>query len=499
MGKLWKFLAVSIVIAVCLGLMMVPGAPLSNKVALAAGNVTIAVVPSTTTVVPNGTFNVSVVIDNPDAMDIFGCQARLDFNSSYFNVTGITNGPIMTEIADSSFDNVNGTADHAANMVVPPAANSTNATSIVVCNISCQALAKEGMSTIDFVYQSSPPFRKTMVTYGPTDYLESGNMSLMHSGTVRVGSPTLTVNVTPALKGNVTIDAVTPPSYPNTTTRSWDEVVNLTAVVSVPNWTFTNWSGDLTGSANPTNITMDDNKNVTANFAPNRTLTMAVDGNGTTVPAVGNHTYGEGMVVNISADPDSGWQFVNWTTTNMSEITNSTAQSTTVTVDENKTVTATFAEVITATLEGHVSFAGVPQGPEWERRFNVSFFNSTTQNETLWSPMNATTNNTGVFTIPGIDLGTYNISIKNSTCLSKLEPNVTLTAGNTTVVDFGTTREGDCNGDDWVTLEDRSLLYAGWDTTNVIQAGHYCDLNRDGWLTLEDRSLMYANWDQGGD
>jgi parallel beta-helix repeat protein len=80
------------------------------------------------------------------------------------------------------------------------------------------------------------------------------------------------------------------------------------------------------------------------------TLTMAVNGIGTTVPAVGNHTYGKGTVVNISANPDSGWQFVNWTTANMSEIANSTAQSTTVTVDANKTVTATFTQIITYNL-----------------------------------------------------------------------------------------------------------------------------------------------------
>ena len=150
-----------------------------------------------------------------------------------------------------------------------------------------------------------------------------------------------------------------------------------------------------------------------------------------------------------------------------------------------------------ATLEGNVTFPGRGSPPDdsWIENFTVRFF----QGGSEVRADNVTTNSSGYFNITGIDPGTYNISIKNSTCLCKLEPNVTLTAGNTTVVDFGTTREGDCNGDDWVTLEDRSLLYAGWDTTNVIQGGHYCDLNRDGWLTLEDRSLMYANWDQGGD
>jgi len=153
-----------------------------------------------------------------------------------------------------------------------------------------------------------------------------------------------------------------------------------------------------------------------------------------------------------------------------------------------------------ATLEGHVTFAGRGAAPDdrWIEDFVVKGFESGNLSHVLWTT-NATTNNTGVFTITGLTLGTYDIGIKNWTCLSEVNGSVTLTDGETRVVNFGTTREGDCNGDDWVTLEDRSLLYAGWDTEEVIQGGCYCDLNRDGWLTLEDRSLMYANWDQGGD
>jgi C1A family cysteine protease len=72
-------------------------------------------------------------------------------------------------------------------------------------------------------------------------------------------------------------------------------------------------------------------------------LTMAVNGTGTTTPAVGSHNYAAGTVVNITAAAGAGWQFVNWTTANIAEIANATAASTTVTVDENKTVTANFA------------------------------------------------------------------------------------------------------------------------------------------------------------
>jgi len=496
MAKLWRFLSVPVVVAVCLGLMMVPRVPLSNKVALAAGNVTIAVVPSTTTVVSNGTFNVEVVIDNPDGNDIYGCQARLDFDSSYFNVTNITNGLTLTELVWSQYDNAAGTIDHDCNMPTPPG-TPTNATSIVVCNISCQALALEGMSTIDFVYQHSPPFRQTMVTYGATDYLEAGNMSLMHSGTVKIGLPKLTVNVTPALKGNVTIDAVTPSSYPNTTNRSWDEVVNLTAVVSVPNWTFTWWSGDLTGSTNPTNITMNDSKNVTANFAPNRTLTMAVNGNGTTTPAVGSHIYGNGMVVNISASPDPSWQFVNWTTANMIEIANATAASTTVIVDENKTVIANFAEITAATLVGHVSFPPARVGGLVEP-FVVKLFGAGNLSHVIWTG-NATTNSSGVFNITGLDPGTYDIGIKNATCVSEVNSSVTLTAGETKVVNF-TIREGDVHSDDYVDMVDYGDFSYAYETLPGDDKWNAnADLDRNGFIDMGDYSMFSYNYEEQGD
>jgi hypothetical protein len=105
-----------------------------------------------------------------------------------------------------------------------------------------------------------------------------------------------------------------------------------------------------------------------------------------------------------------------------------------------------------------------------------------------------------VFNITGLDPGTYDIGIKNWTCLSEVNTSVTLGAGNTTVVDFGTTREGDSNNDDIITGADRSLLYSGWGKSQG-EGGynvHY-DFNRDDSLTGADRSLMYASWAQQGD
>jgi len=155
--------------------------------------------------------------------------------------------------------------------------------------------------------------------------------------------------------------------------------------------------------------------------------------------------------------------------------------------------------VVNATLVGNVSFEGVGQGPKWVRGLNVTFFDNATQNETGWSPKSATTNSSGWFNVSGLASGTYDIGIKNCTCLSEMVFNVTFNASETRSLDFGEMREGDCDENDVVNMDDRDLLYMAWGTTNVIQAGHYIDLDRNGVINMDDRDLAYMNWGQQGD
>jgi parallel beta-helix repeat protein len=154
-----------------------------------------------------------------------------------------------------------------------------------------------------------------------------------------------------------------------------------------------------------------------------------------------------------------------------------------------------------ATLEGHVAFPGRGTAPDsrWIEQFNVTLFEAGNLSHVIWTG-NATTNDTGVFSIPDLDPDTYDIRIKGVTSVSELEEDVTLTAGNTTVVDFGMMREGDCNGDNWITGADRNLLYTGWGSHEGGAGWNPdCDLNADDWLTGADRNLMYTYWGQSGD
>ena len=68
---------------------------------------------------------------------------------------------------------------------------------------------------------------------------------------------TLTVNQDG--NGSVAVD----PDLPQ---YNYGEVVTLTATAD-PDWTFTGWSGDLSGLTNPVNLLMTSDKVVTATFA----------------------------------------------------------------------------------------------------------------------------------------------------------------------------------------------------------------------------------------
>ncbi|MCJ7744368.1 MAG: hypothetical protein MUO99_07420 [Dehalococcoidales bacterium] len=75
----------------------------------------------------------------------------------------------------------------------------------------------------------------------------------------------------------------------------------------------------------------------------NYTLTMSSTAGGSVTPAVGAHTYAATTVVNLTATPNSGYRFVNWTAT-AGAFGSATAASTTFTMPaQDVTVTAHFA------------------------------------------------------------------------------------------------------------------------------------------------------------
>src|SRR5207249_1684039 len=142
---------------------------------------------------------------------------------------------------------------------------------------------------------------------------------------------TYTLNVTTAGSGTVA-------KSPNQTTYNHGTVVQLTATPST-GWHFVGWSGDASGTANPLSVTMDGNKNITATFAINTyTLSVTTAGSGTVAKSPDQPTYNHGTVVQLTASPAVGWHFVSW-----SGDASGTANPLSVTMDANKSITATFA------------------------------------------------------------------------------------------------------------------------------------------------------------
>jgi len=132
---------------------------------------------------------------------------------------------------------------------------------------------------------------------------------------------------------------------PGEGTFLYDEgtTVDLVAVADEC-YEFVNWTGDPVADPNSasTNITMDADKNVTANFALiSYNLTAdSTDGGEVTSPEEGTHTYGCGTVVDLVAEADECYEFVNWTG---DTVANPNSATTTITMDGAKHVTANFA------------------------------------------------------------------------------------------------------------------------------------------------------------
>lgn len=143
-------------------------------------------------------------------------------------------------------------------------------------------------------------------------------------------SYTLTVNIVGS--GIVT-------KNPDQTSYIPGTVVTLTATPG-QGWSFSGWSGDLTGNENPATITMNSSKVITATFIqPQYTLTVNVVGSGLVAKYPDQPTYPEGTVVTLTAIPTLGWSFSGW-----SGDVNGNANPTTITMTGNKIVTATFTQ-----------------------------------------------------------------------------------------------------------------------------------------------------------
>jgi hypothetical protein len=136
-------------------------------------------------------------------------------------------------------------------------------------------------------------------------------------------------------------------------------VINLLAIPS-DGWEFDTWLGDVADPSSPsTTVIIDGDKTVTARFRQKAifTLTMHVTGSGSTLPAAGTHNYIPGAVINLLAMPSDGWEFGGW----IGDVADPSSPSTTVIMDSDKTVMATFTNPSAKVKPVINSFTAEPQ------------------------------------------------------------------------------------------------------------------------------------------
>ena len=119
-------------------------------------------------------------------------------------------------------------------------------------------------------------------------------------------------------------------------------MIQLTARAS-DSWRFVEWTGDVTSTENPVQITLNEEKTVNAVFEIRKyPLTINTDGEGTVTEDIihqKSSDYEDGTVVELTANANQGWKFVEW----QGDLSGSENPQQ-ITIDSPKEVTAVFVE-----------------------------------------------------------------------------------------------------------------------------------------------------------
>ena len=135
-------------------------------------------------------------------------------------------------------------------------------------------------------------------------------------------------------------------------------IVELTAIPS-NEWEFKEWTGDVTSSENPTQITIDKAKLVNAVFVKKQyPLTVKIEGEGTVIIKIDNQIqnaekYDSGTILELTAIPSDEWEFKEWTGDTDAGAENPTQ----ITIDKAITITAEFEDKNYTTSE-YIKFSG---------------------------------------------------------------------------------------------------------------------------------------------
>jgi len=169
------------------------------------------------------------------------------------------------------------------------------------------------------------------------------------------------------------------------------EIINTSASAS-KNYLFNNWSGDFSSNDSIIELTIDSDKIITANFSKKKfEINISIEGNGwVSKRLIQNgikNDYVHGSIVEILANANPGWSFVNW----KGDINNKTTNPQNITVNGIKNITAVFEEEFLgkntskflALGDSYTIGAGVDFSERWPVQFLKELKSYTDQIDTL--------------------------------------------------------------------------------------------------------------------
>lgn len=191
--------------------------------------------------------------------------------------------------------------------------------------VTVTAIPNDGFTFINWTEGESMTVASTDATYA---FQLTASINLV----ANFESDTYTLNVT-AENGTVMKD-------PEMTDYNSGAIVVLTAE-PVTGYVFTEWTGDETGTQNPLSITMNSNKNITANFTeipPNTFALNVVALNGSVLKDPESISYNSGDIVELTATPNAGYTFTGW-----SDDASGSDNPLSVTMNSDMNITANFS------------------------------------------------------------------------------------------------------------------------------------------------------------
>jgi uncharacterized repeat protein (TIGR02543 family) len=274
-------------------------------------------------------------------------------------------------------------------------------------------------------------------------------------------------------------------SYGNGTTVTLQATANT-------GYSFASWSGDASGSSNPTTVVMDGNKSVTANFTID-TYTLGITAtNGSVAKTPDQASYNYGTTVTLQATANTGYSFVSW-----SGDASGTSNPTTVVMNGNKSITANFT-INTYTLDitaTNGSVAKTPEQASYDHGTTVTLQATANAGYTFasWSGDASGTSNPTTVVMDGNKSITANFTVgpdETAPSVTNLSPQAgSIQASLNTLVTLGITDSGDGVDADSVTIRvNNDTVYSG--NTNKYSSA-YGECYRTG--TKADYTFTYQS------